>query len=58
MNLNSFTYQGKEYQVDKVAELNSGTDKQSIQIVTKDNRRYKLTFIESIYKWVLTESTD
>ena len=58
MNSNSFTYHGKEYQVDKVAELNPGTDNKYIQIVTKDNQRFKLTFKESVYRWVLTKSTD
>ncbi len=58
MDLYSFTYKGKEYQVDKVAELEPETNKRCIYIVTKDNKRFKLTFNETIFKWVLTESND
>jgi hypothetical protein len=58
MNSTSFTYQGKEYQVDKVAELEPEPGNKYIQIITTDNRQFKLTFKESVFKWVLTESTD
>ncbi len=58
MEIESFTYQGKEYQVDKVVELETVAGKRYIQITTKDNKTFKLVFEESVFKWVLTESTD
>ncbi len=57
MDLNSFNYQGKEYQVDKVAELKPIAGKRYIQITTKDNKTFNLFFVESIFKWVVTKST-
>ncbi len=57
MDLNSFTYLGKEYLVDKVAELEPEAGKKYIQITTKDNKKFKLTFKEPIFKWVISEST-
>ncbi len=57
MDLSSFTYQGKEYQVDKVTELDPEAGERCIQVITKCNKKFKLTFKESIYKWVITKAT-
>lgn len=58
MDSASFTYQGKIYQVDKVVELKPEKGRRCLRIITSENNQFKLTFIESIFKWVLTESTD
>ncbi len=52
----SFTHQEKEYQVEKVIELEPVAGKKHIQIITKDNKAFNLRFEESIFRWVLTES--
>jgi hypothetical protein len=57
MKSTSFTFHGKEYQVEKVIELEPKAGKRHIHVITKDNKRFKLTFQESIFKWVVTEST-
>ncbi len=57
MEIESFTYQGKEYQVEKVIELEPEAGKKYIQITTKDKKTFKLRFEESVFRWVLTEST-
>ncbi len=58
VELEKFTFRGKEYQVDKVTELESEAGSRCIQVITKDNRKFKLSFNESIFKWVVTEATE
>ena len=58
MDLTSFTYKGKEYQVDKVIDLDPEGDERCILVITTDSKKFKLTFKESIYKWVITELAD
>ncbi len=56
MDLASFDYKGKKYKVDKVTALEPKADNMGFQIITKDNKKFKIKFEESIFKWVLTES--
>jgi hypothetical protein len=56
MFLNSFTFQGQEYQIDQVDELEPVSGNRRIQITTKQNKKFELTFKESIFKWVISES--
>ncbi len=51
----TFTFKGKLYRVDKTTELESVAGKRRIQIITKDKRKFTLTFNESVYKWIITE---
>jgi len=55
MDITSFTHNGKEYQIDKVIELDPENGNRCIQVVTKDNSKFKLTFNEYVFKWVTTE---
>ena len=52
----SFTYQGKKYKVDQVTELESDSGNRRIQVTTKCHKKFELTFKESIFKWVISES--
>ena len=54
----SFTYKGKEYQVDKVVEQEPEAGNRCLLVITTDNCRFKITFNGSLYRWVITESTD
>jgi|WetSurMetagenome_2_1015567.scaffolds.fasta_scaffold310247_1 hypothetical protein len=54
----TFIYRGKEYQIDKLADLYSETGKRDFEIITKDDKQFKLIYNESIFNWVVTESTD
>ena len=56
MMADSFIYNGKEYQVDKVVEVKSKDGKRSYQIVSKDSATFELSFEQSVFKWVLTHS--
>jgi hypothetical protein len=58
MDTLSFNYNGKEYLIDKLTELQSQAGQEYIRIVTKDNRHFNLTFKESLYRWVVSESVD
>jgi hypothetical protein len=57
VDLTSFVFHGKEYQVDKVVELEPEAGEKCLQVITKDNKVFKLTFNECLYRWVATEST-
>ena len=57
MEKESFAYKGKEYQIEKVAELKPEAGKRCIQVTTQDNRQFKLAFNENLYRWVITGST-
>ncbi len=56
MNLKTFYYQGKEYQVYKVAELEPESGNRRIQITTTDKAVFSLTYNQSIFKWVVDEA--
>ncbi len=55
MNINNFSYQGKEYQIDKVDELEPYLGNRRIQVTTKCHKKFQLTFKESVYQWVISE---
>jgi|WetSurMetagenome_2_1015567.scaffolds.fasta_scaffold37897_4 hypothetical protein len=54
--ISSFTYQGTEYQIEKVIELEPENGNRCIKVTTKDNKQFKLVFNEAVFKWVVTES--
>jgi hypothetical protein len=56
MNSISFSYKGTEYLVELVTELEPDGGKRRIQITTQDSRVFELTFMESIFKWVISKS--
>jgi len=56
MNSKSFTYQGKEYKIAKIAELEPYAGNRRLQITTKDKTQFTLNFNQSIYKWVIDKS--
>lgn len=56
LDIEVFTFNGKEYKIDKVIELKSESGDRCIQVVTTDKSQFKLTFNKSIYKWVVTDS--
>ncbi len=56
VNLKAFTYKGKEYQIDKVTELESDLGNRRIQITTTCDKKFDLIFKESIFKWVISET--
>ncbi len=58
MEINSFIYKGKEYQIDEVSELDAEAGKWCIRIITKDNKQFKAKYNESIFKWEISESTN
>ncbi len=50
MIIDNFSYQGKEYQIDKVDELEPYLGNRRIQITTKCHKKFQLTFKESVYQ--------
>jgi hypothetical protein len=55
MKPNMFIFQGIEYQIQKVVELEPEAGKRRIQVTTKDNRIFKLTFNECLFRWEIIE---
>ncbi len=55
MNSTSFTYHGKEYQIDKISELEPESGSKRIQITTKDKEVFNLIYQESIFRWVMAD---
>ena len=55
MNNIIFTYHGKKYQVDKVIEQKPKAGRDYIQIITKDNKSFKLVYNQAISQWQVTE---
>ncbi len=51
----TFTFKGQEYQIDSAAEVRPEAGKRYIRILTKDNKQFKMTFKEYIFKWVISE---
>jgi len=56
MDSTSFTYQGKEHKIAKIAELESESEHRRLQIITEEKEQFTLTFKPSIFKWVIAKS--
>ncbi len=55
MNQISFTHNGIKYQVKKITELETISGKRRILITTKDNKIFEISYVDSLFRWVITE---
>ncbi len=53
MNKVSFTYNGREYQAQKIVELEPIFGERHIQITTQDNEIFELRYVPVLFRWVI-----